>query len=322
MVATNAFGMGIDKPDVRFVIHLDVTDSLEAYFQEAGRGGRDGKRAYAVLMFDNTDILDAKQNLIQQYPDVKVIRQTYHALGSYFQLAIGSGKDTAFEFDLNSFCSNYNLKARLTINSIKLLEKAGYIFLQDVIDNDSKVYISASKEDLYKFQVENARFDKFIKTLLRSYSGLLTNYTKISESELANRNHINEADVEKTLEILQKFELLKYQKKRNKPQIIFLTERLDGKDIYLSPEHYRDRIEASQSRLDAVIHYLNNTGLCRSRQLLKYFGESISQRCGKCDVCIEQNKLEISNLEFDRLQSKIEELLKKHPCSIKEIADA
>ncbi len=321
MVATNAFGMGIDKPDVRFVVHLDVTDSLEAYFQEAGRGGRDGKRAYAVLMFDNTDILDAKQNLIQQYPDVKIIRQTYHALGSYFQLAIGSGKDTAFEFDLNTFCSNYNLKARQTINSIKLLEKAGYIVLQDVIDNDSKIYIFASKEDLYKFQVENARFDKFIKTLLRSYSGLLTNYTKISESELANRTHSNEADIEKTLKILQKFEILKYQRKRNKPQIIFLTERLDGKDIYLSPEHYRDRIQASQSRLDAVINFLNNTGLCRSRQLLKYFGETISQRCGKCDVCIEQNKLEISNLEFDKLQSKIEELLKEYPRSIKEIAD-
>lgn len=321
MVATNAFGMGIDKADVRFVIHMDVPNSLEAYFQEAGRAGRDGRRAYGVLMFDDADTIDAKRNLKLQYPEIKEIRKTYHALGSYLFLAIGSGKDTAFEFDLNAFCSNYNLKHRETLSAIKLLEKEGYLLLQDVIDNDSKVYISASKEDLYKFQVENARFDKFIKTLLRSYSGLLTNYAKISESELAKRLGTDKNTIIKTLQTLQDFELIKYQKKKNKPQIIFLTERLDGKDIYFSPEHYRDRINSAESRLNATLHYLQNTSLCRSRQLLKYFGEAESQRCGKCDVCIEQNKLEISNLEFDKLQSTIEELLKKRPCSIKEIAD-
>jgi ATP-dependent DNA helicase RecQ len=272
-------------------------------------------------MFDNTDLIDARHNLDQQYPDLKIIRQTYHALGSYFQLALGSGKDTAFEFDLNSFCATYNLNIRLALNSIKLLEKTGYLLLQDVVDNDSKVYISASKEDLYKFQVENARFDKFIKTLLRSYSGLLSSYTKISESELATRIGSDVDGVEQTLQTLEKFELLKYQKKKHKPQIVFLTERLDGKDIYLSPEHYRDRINASQSRLDAVFNYLQNTSLCRSRQLLRYFGEANSQRCGKCDVCIEQNKLEISNLEFDKLLSHIEALLIEHPCSIKDLAE-
>jgi ATP-dependent DNA helicase RecQ len=321
MVATNAFGMGIDKPDVRFVVHLDVPDSLEAYFQEAGRGGRDEKRSYAALLFDNSDILDAQQNLKLQFPEIKTIQQVYHALGSHYQLAIGSGKDTAFEFDINEFSTKYNFKLRPTINAIKLLEKEGYLLLQDVIDNDSKVYISASKEDLYKFQVENASYDKFIKTLLRSYSGLMTNYTKISETELAGRLGLDPENVEKKLLILEKFEILKYQKRKNKPQIIFLTERLDGKDILMRPEHYRDRIKSAETRLQATLHYLQNSSLCRSRQLLKYFGEIHTTRCGRCDVCIEQNKLGISNLEFDKLQIQIEKLLIDRPLTIKQIAE-
>jgi len=321
MVATNAFGMGIDKPDVRFVVHMDIPDSLEAYFQEAGRGGRDGKRSWAVLMFDNSNLAEAKDNLERQFPDQQIIRNIYHALGNYYQLAIGSGKDTGFDFEIRDFCNNYNFNLRNTLNALKFLEKEGYIYLQDVVDSDSKIHLSVSKEDLYKFQVENIKFDKFIKTMLRSYSGLFTEYVNISEDELAKRTEVSSQKVVEILEHLEKFELLTYRKRKTKPQIIFLTERYDKKDIHFSPENYSLLLKSSKARLDATLQYVSNETKCRSTQLLAYFGEKQQTRCGKCDVCLERNKIEMSELEFDSVLDQVKPLLLEKPQSIKELAD-
>ncbi len=321
MVATNAFGMGIDKPDVRFVAHLDIPDSIEAYFQEAGRGGRDGKRSYAVMLYHESDIPDVSQFLELQYPPIDTIRQIYHALGNYYQLAIGSGRDVSFEFNIYEFAATYNFQPLVVAASLKLLEKDGYLRLQDVADNDSLLFIRASKEDLYKFQVQNAKYDKIIKTILRSYSGLFTEFVKINEEELGRRLELTAQKVETVLQYLEKVELLVYKKRSGKPQVTFLTERMDGKQIFISDEHYKNRKHSAQKRLDAVLEYIKTSTRCRSVQLLEYFGERQTHRCGKCDVCIERNKIELSELEFDTVLNQVKPLLVSQALTIKDLAD-
>lgn len=319
IVATNAFGMGIDKPNVRFVAHLDVPDSLEAYFQEAGRAGRDGNNSYAVLLYEKADLMDAKSFLETRFPDHKTIRKIYHALGNFFNLAIGSGKDTTFDFDLSEFCNNYNFKFQTVVHVLSFLEKEGFISLQDLTDSSGKIFIKAGKTDLYKFQVENAKYDKLIKTILRSYSGLFTEFVKINESEIAKRIGSQSRDVEKALALMENYNILTYSRRKNNPQITFITERLDSKDIYISDEFYKNRKKASKKRLQSVIDYARNNTKCRSRQLLAYFGEDISHRCGKCDVCIERNKIEMSELEFDTVLKYVKPVLVEKACTIEEL---
>jgi ATP-dependent DNA helicase RecQ len=320
MVATNAFGMGIDKPNVRFVVHLDIPDCPEAYFQEAGRAGRDGKNAYAVLLYEKADLIEAKQYLKTQFPEIKVIKQVYQAIGNYFQLAVGSGKDQSYDFDINAFCSTYNLSYQTVKSSLKFLEKEGYLLLHEMTDSDSKIFFKTTKEDLYKFQVENAKYDKFIKVILRSYSGLFTEFVKINEEDIARRTNLKREEIEKQLSLLEKFDILTYQKKKTKPQIIFLTERIDSKNLFISDETYKIRKETAEERLQAVSNYIQNDNKCRSRQLLKYFNEEQSKRCGKCDVCIERNKIELSELEFDTVIKQIKPTLHEKSLTIEEIA--
>ncbi len=319
IASTNAFGMGIDKPDVRFVIHLSLTESLEAYFQEAGRAGRDGKRSYGILLYEDADIADALHFHKTSFPELKFIKSVYQGLGNFFQLAIGSGKNTVFDFSISDFCSTYNLNTIQSYNSLKFLEKEGYILLNEAFYSPPKVFIKIGKEDLYKFQVKNAKFDSFIKVLLRSYGGLFYEFTKIHIDDIAKRISSSTGQVQKILETLEKFNILSYIRAKETPQLTFLTPRIDAKDLYISQENYEKRKRSSRERIDAVIDYVTNNTKCRSQQLISYFGETDSKRCGKCDVCIERNKIEVNELEFNTILKQIKPLLKSQPASPEEV---
>jgi ATP-dependent DNA helicase RecQ len=322
IVSTNAFGMGIDKPNVRLVVHLDIPDCIEAYFQEAGRGGRDEKQAYAVLLYENADLLNARSNLAQSFPDLKIIKDVYQALGNHFQIPVGMGKDGCHDFDLPLFSEQYCFQPVEVFHSLKFLEKEGYIQLTEGLQRPSRIFIKADKEELYRYQVEHEPFDNFIKTLLRSYGGILSDFTTISENELSRRCNIPVDKVISNLVFLEKVKLLDYIPSTDKPQVVYTQERTDTKYLTISPEIHRDRKKAAEDRLELMISYAETFTKCRSQVLLAYFGEFDSMRCGKCDVCIERNKISLNELEFDQIVEYLKPLLKSRACSLEEMVES
>ena len=321
IVATNAFGMGIDKANVRFVIHMDLPDSIEAYFQEAGRAGRDEKDAFAVLLYEQADIIEVRKNLETTYPELQKIRDIYQVLGNYLKIPIGNGKDYMAEFDIGDFSENYNFPPIIAYNALKFLEKEGFILLSEAVHTPSRVFIKTDKESLYRFQVENAYFDPFIKTLLRSYSGIFSEFSTIREEELAKRTSLTTDKVIEILVKLSKLQVIDYIPRTENPRIILTEDRIDSKDLTLSPGYYKDRFRAAQKRIEAMIHYAESTHKCRSQALLAYFGESEARRCGKCDVCIQRNKIELTDLEFNSIIKDIKPILKTKPCSMVELVE-
>ncbi len=323
IVCTNAFGMGIDKPDVRFVVHLELPDSLEAYFQEAGRAGRDGNKSYAVLLFQGIDAEESRFRLQQNFPEIAEIKIVYQALANYLKLAIGAGLDAVYDFDIAQFCSSFNLKVNNVYNCLKFLEKQEYLALSENANNHSKIKLRMNKADLYAFQIGNAKYDAFIKTILRSYSGAFDDFISIHESDLAKRSELKKEDVVTNLMQLNQLNVLHYLPQTFLPQLCFTRARVDTKQLTIAPELLQVREEIAIKKLSAVIKYAESTQLCRSQLLLQYFGETNTQACGVCDVCLAKNKSnELSAPLFEQLAKKAQTQLEAKKLSLTDLVKA
>ena len=297
IVATNAFGMGIDKPDVKFVVHLDLPESLEAYFQEAGRAGRDGKFAYSTIFYTKADQQRLLDNFKFAFPDLDYIKQTYQAICNYFQIAVGSGQGFSVEFDIDKLCNSYNLSPLLVYNSIKFLEKENYISYLDGGYEPSKIMFLSSKEELYLFQIRFPKYELLIKTLLRSYGGLFENYGNIKEKDLAFRTKTNVQLVKENLEYLDKQQILSFIPQSSLPKLFFNQDRINGKYLEFNPNNYYHLKQRYSERIQSVIDYTENDKLCRQVQLLMYFNEIDYTNCGHCDVCINNRQKDLEKIK-------------------------
>ena len=320
IVATNAFGMGIDKSDVRFVVHLDLPDSPEAYFQEAGRAGRDGKPAAALLFYNPKDIDDLERNFEASFPPLSEIKRTYQALSNMYEVPVGSGAGMTLIFDQEKLCKTYKLEAIKVFHSLNFLEKEGYIAVNDAVFTPARLKMITNNETLYRFQVENPKLEGFIKSLLRMYAGLFDEYVRIVEKDIAKRANMTELEVKRVLKDLEQRDLLNYIPQNDRPLFTFLLPRVDAKKLYIAPEHLIERKKITSLRIKAMISYISGDAVCRQAQLLAYFGELNVEHCGVCDSCIKKtsHKKKISR---DVTTTKLVKLLSSSPKKIAELND-
>jgi len=321
MVSTNAFGMGIDKPDVRAVVHLDLPDNLEAYFQEAGRAGRDGQKSYAVLLYNKNDKIRLEKQFQLSFPDVKLVRQVYRALGSHFQLAVGGGAGKSYDFDIVEFSKKYELNPIQTYHCLKILAEAGWLVLTEAVYVPSQLQFKVSKEQLYDYQLRNAKFDPIIKALLRTYQGIFQNVVNIRESQLAGFLNISRFALHQALDKMHQDGIVRYYPQKDQPQLIFLHERVDADNLTIDQQLYRFRKNRQNERIRKAVAYAENP-ICRSQQLLAYFGQEDARPCGICDVCLGRTEAEVSKEEFESYRRKIQLLVTKDQLTLEQVVDS
>jgi len=316
MVATNAFGMGIDKPDVRLVVHIDFPDSPEAYFQEAGRAGRDGEKAYAVLLFAKSDPTILRKRISDTFPEKDYIRKVYEDINFYYQMAMGDGLGCTYAFNIDEFCHNFKHFPIQVDSALKILTRAGYLEYTDEQDNASRLIFTLRRDELYRIQENNPDTEKLLRIILRSYTGVFTDYAYINEDSLASRTGLTRQQVYETLVFLTRRRILHYIPGKKTPYIIYTRERQETDRIYLSDEVYEDRKKSYIQRIEAMLSYAETDDKCRSRMLLRYFGEKNEHNCGHCDVCLQKHDSGVKQNEFDEIVRKIEELLQENSISV------
>ena len=313
MVATNAFGMGIDKPDVRLVVHLDAPDTLEAYYQEAGRAGRDEKYAFAVLLQGPNDADELRRRTKQAHPPLDTVRRVYQALANFSRTAQGGGELVAFDFDLQQFAETYRIRALDAHNALRTLERAGFVQVNEAVNNPARVHIPIDHTDLYRFQVSNAQHDQLIKSLLRLNGGeIFTGFQRISENSLATYLKVSVVDVRKMLLFLHRSGIIHYQPRHDAPQALFTTPRYDADKLPLDQQQLRRSRELAEEKTEATIRYANG-GRCRQQLLLEYFGELDAPECNVCDYCLIKKKARQAATPVPALREQLLQLLKAAP---------
>lgn len=320
IVATNAFGMGIDKPNVRLVVHFDVPQNIESYYQEAGRAGRDEAKAYAVMLFLKADITALQQKFEQSHPEVAFMKRVYQSLANYYKIAVGSGQFISFDFIIEEFTNAYQLKPLETFYALKKLEESGFIQFNESFYNPSRLFVKLNQKQLYEFQIAHEPYDHLIKAILRAYGGeILSDFITIKENRLAALLQISANEVIKKLEALDKLEVVIYDKKKDKPQLIFTTPRYDAHALPLDQIKLERRKQTEWNKLNKIIAYLENQTLCRTRFLTEYFGEVNYEDCKVCDICLTKRRAHHPT-GFDKtLQIKIREKLQSAPLSLEDL---
>ena len=320
IVATNAFGMGIDKPDVRLVIHVDCPSSIEAYFQEAGRAGRDGKKAYAVLICNNSDNAKLEKRIADTFPEKEFIRKVYDQLAYFYQVGIGSGYNAIFEFPIDKFCFAYKHFPIQVDAALKILNRAGYIEYTEEQDSRARILFMLERDELYRLKNNSPEEDRTIITLLRNYSGLFTDYQYIDEAFIAQQTNLSRPQLYLTLKSLANKQIIRFIPQKRTPYVRYIQRREDSRDLLFPPLVYDELKKRFIQRVKAMQQYMNDDMHCRSRQLLRYFGENSSHDCGQCDVCLHKAPTAEYHEQVKQAQKLILELLSdKRPHPIEEL---
>ena len=322
MVATNAFGMGIDKPDVRIVIHLDLPDSPEAYFQEAGRAGRDGEKAYAVILYAKSDKTTLHKRIADTFPEKEYILNVYEHLQYYYQMAMGDGFQCVREFNLEEFCRKFKYFPVPVDSALKILTQAGYLEYTDEQDNSSRIFFTIRRDELYKLHEMGKEAEALIQAILRSYTGVFTDYAYISEESLAVRTGLTRQQIYAILVTLTKRRIVDYIPHKKTPYIIYTRERMELHNVHIPTSVYEDRKVRYEARIKAMEEYVTTENICRSRMLLRYFGEKNEHNCKQCDVCLSHHAdNHLSETSFEELKKQILFILNKKKLTPADIAN-